>query len=354
MSVAPPQAIQVKKAARSRRWTFTINNYPIDSFDGRPVVHTLARQEARITTYCAGEEVAPTTGMKHIQGYFEVKNPMRLTELLSWPFLLDSGVHLEQARGSREQNWTYCSKEDEYAEKFGDWTQSRKNQGVRTDWHTLHEDLAKGASLDDILETHPQLGYRYWNSVPGWLAHHNVQEREWKTVPHVFYGPTRAGKSTLMRARAKELAEANGWRVYFKSDADKWWPFYDGQEIICIDEMHGGFFSWTNLLRFFEEGPYEVQVKGGTRRFLGRHCFMTCNDHPAYWYRTNNRNYRPWDATNAFRARIAEFGELLVFSSPVDTDSGRVYAPPVRDMRLEQPALPEGLVQELDDNRHMF
>jgi hypothetical protein len=55
-----------------------------------------------------GLETAPTTGMQHLQGYFEVTSRIRISTAKK---LISEKIHIEIANGSREENQGDCSKE---------------------------------------------------------------------------------------------------------------------------------------------------------------------------------------------------------------------------------------------------
>lgn len=63
--------------------------------------------------YILGKETCPTTGNKHLQIYFELNKPMRITELK-----IPGNPHLEACLGTEEQNTKYCQKENDYI-KYG-------------------------------------------------------------------------------------------------------------------------------------------------------------------------------------------------------------------------------------------
>jgi len=314
------------------------------------VVFSLARSDSTITAFVCGEEVCPNTGRRHLQGYLELKQNQTLVALkknrkiFSSEEALGHSVHLTPANGTAEQNIAYCSKEDHDCELWGAFTKSRQGQGKRNDWFTILELAQQDAPVQAFMEAAPHLAMPHHNKISGWKGVYAAQKvRTWKTIPKIFLGPPRVGKSTSMRAEAEALAEKNAWRIYTKSDSDKWWPGYDGQEIILIDEAHGGFWQWQELLRFFEEGQFTVQFKGGSTDFLGRVVFMTTNTHPALWY----KKHTEWDETNAFRARIEEFGELWVFEARGAIEkSMKVFPPPKRDLELKPP--PELLARSGD------
>lgn len=82
------------RSERFRRYLFTCNNFKVDE-DNFPVLFFNVRCEPRITYFVAGRELAPSTGTPHLQGYFEVANPMSIKQLQEWPCFSGQGVHIE-------------------------------------------------------------------------------------------------------------------------------------------------------------------------------------------------------------------------------------------------------------------
>lgn len=87
----------------SKRWLFTWFNYPKD---WRSTVSPFLRKKG---AYVIGEEVCPTTGRPHLQGYCEFKKRLR-------PFSLGLSreIRWEKAKGTRLHNTTYCTKDGSY------------------------------------------------------------------------------------------------------------------------------------------------------------------------------------------------------------------------------------------------
>lgn len=89
----------------ARRWCFTLNNY------------TEEEKEAAIEWckskkfYVIGEEVGNENGTPHLQGYVEGKSAITFKTLKN---KLTTRVHVEKAKGSREQNVDYCKKDGKY------------------------------------------------------------------------------------------------------------------------------------------------------------------------------------------------------------------------------------------------
>jgi len=59
-----------------------------------------------------GSEFAPTTGQQHLQGYIRFDNARHFNSIQA----LFPNVHIEPAKGNPQQNFEYCSKENDYKE----------------------------------------------------------------------------------------------------------------------------------------------------------------------------------------------------------------------------------------------
>lgn len=86
------------------KWCFTHNNWTLPELDQLEHIFTLLEY-----SYIIGEEVG-ASGTPHLQGYFETKDHVRIRpiEKLKLPFK----PHFEHAKGTREQNITYCTKDN--------------------------------------------------------------------------------------------------------------------------------------------------------------------------------------------------------------------------------------------------
>lgn len=117
----PDQSPPKKRIAASKKWVFTYNNYPIN--------WRLALRLQDMELYAGwviGEEVGES-GTRHLQGYVEFKNKQRPLECIPL-----KGVHWEKARGNKEHNIAYCTKD-------GQWHASGKGFSPRPQVRCLAE-----------------------------------------------------------------------------------------------------------------------------------------------------------------------------------------------------------------------
>lgn len=89
----------------SKKWCFTYNNYEESEIgeDGSIIL----RFKEKCNVFIIGLEIGDS-GTPHMQGYCEFKEKLRPIESLK----LNDKIHWEKARGSREENERYCSKEN--------------------------------------------------------------------------------------------------------------------------------------------------------------------------------------------------------------------------------------------------
>lgn len=84
------------------RWSFTLNNYSNFDYDN------ICAKCVNICRYAIiGKERAPSTGTLHLQGYIEFRKRARPLGIFGNPC-----IHWEVAKGTKEHNVDYCSKED--------------------------------------------------------------------------------------------------------------------------------------------------------------------------------------------------------------------------------------------------
>ncbi|AVX29436.1 replication initiator protein [Coconut foliar decay alphasatellite 7] len=94
-------------ASQVRRWVLTFN------YSDESAASDLVRriESLKLIYGIIGDEIAPTTGQRHLQGFLHLAGRGRTLEGLK-KTLENNTVHLEPAKGSDQQNKIYCSKEN--------------------------------------------------------------------------------------------------------------------------------------------------------------------------------------------------------------------------------------------------
>lgn len=230
-------------APRSRNWCFTWNNYPVD------YVETLKSLSAKYVAW--SEEVAPTTGTQHLQGFLCSKSPITLSALKK--FL--PHCHLEPMKGSLTSNEKYCSKQSELNEigtrplepKDGGLLEKQRHEDART--------AAKEGRFDDIPA---DLYNRYMGNFHRMYSMHRpVPPSVDKLDFHWFYGPSGTGKS---------LAARNENPGYYLKRRNKWWDNYTDQPCVIIEEWcpQDEQYLGSMLKEWCDHHPFAAEMKGST------------------------------------------------------------------------------------------
>lgn len=139
-----------EKDTKARRWCFTLNNYTEDEY-----ATLLTIFGAKNWKYIIGREKGEL-GTPHLQGYIET-NTVRFSTLKN----INNRIHWEQAKGTKEENYKYCSKDNNYIQKGleGKQIEIMRNLKMKYEnvkWRKWQEEVL------DILESEPDERTIYW------------------------------------------------------------------------------------------------------------------------------------------------------------------------------------------------
>lgn len=153
--------------ARNLNWCFTWNNYTPTDIEA---IKIWFPQQVDIRAIMFEEEVAPTTGTPHLQGFIVFKSKKTFKQVKEF-FAVN--VHLEMMKGSIEQNKLYCSKDNTGVTVLGVLPMSAKQKGQKgglhghkgaihgakapDPWALLQADITAGMSKKDAAIKYPDL-----------------------------------------------------------------------------------------------------------------------------------------------------------------------------------------------------
>lgn len=239
---------------RSRRWCFTLNNYTEDElsqlsqyFDGLGA------------KYIMGLEVGKE-GTPHVQGYVEFKNQVSFSSLRK----VNNRWHLEKAKGKKDQNVKYCSKESVFKSTF---PLPRRQQLLARDYGQTTWRAWQQAVLS-IVETEP-----------------NSRDVTW-----YWEGTGNAGKSFLARylvlkynavvATGKTCDIMNQMKMWLDENPEELGP-----KVVLIDvpRCSGNTVNYHAIENLKNGFMYSGKYEGGICVFAPPHVIVFANNAPVEW-----------------------------------------------------------------------
>lgn len=291
------------KKKTGRQYCWTLYKFEDPEKDIRDIIAKQNEKKNFTITYaCWQLEKCPRTGRDHLQGFFQLDQAQRYTAIkrLSANF---GTAHFEATKGSSEANEIYCSKtESRLLGPFRHGSMDQLGQGNRTDLATAADIIKRGLGLKRVADEQPTTFIKYHRGLEAYSKIIDNRQRTWKTRWILYWGDPGSGKSMAAASYGQLLCDTleDGDRyntydekIYHFSPANDaiWWDGYNGQPVIIFDDIYGRI-PWTLLLRLGDQGPLQLQIKGGSVPFLGRWCIFTSNTHFADWYKyEKNINY---------------------------------------------------------------
>jgi len=239
--------------AQSKNFVFTWNNYPVDC---KAVLSTYGAKYV-----CYSEEIAPSTGTPHLQGFISFPTKRRLPAIKK----IMVGCWVDIAKGDIDQNTDYISK---LATPVEIGTRPLpKGEGEAARWKLVKEN-AKAGKLDEIPD---DIYVRYYSTLRRIAADHrpsvarlDVLANEW------IWGPSGCGKSKSARDRFPD--------AYIKDPKEKWWDGYTGQDTVIIDDFDKYQVAMSGeMKRWCDYYPFPAQIKGSTLFIRPARIIVTSN-----------------------------------------------------------------------------
>lgn len=229
-------------------------------------------------------EICPTTNKVHYQVYLQCKQPVRFTQVKT--MLGCDWAHIEESRGSCQQNIDYCTKTETRApgaEPFR-WGTASLGQGSRTDLAAVSDAIKAGKSIYEIANDHSDHFLRHAKSIM--LMSNLLNSRAASTTIRrdleviLILGHPGTGKT-------RYVFEKHGLTDVYKLNTGAgttWWDGYSGQPVLLIDDFYGTGLQWKEFLNILDIYPLQVQVKGSTTWVNYRTVYITSNTEWFRWY----------------------------------------------------------------------
>jgi len=299
--VAEAKPSKGKRENECTRWCFTYNNptIPFQDWCDKFV-------NSGVWKFFVGQEEVGASGTPHFQCYAELIRKRRTKQVHA--LLAPHKFALFYAKGTREQNVAYCTKEDSRSGEFFQWfdeTRTAGRGGLKEIDLVAQKVLEEGITAD-LIESHKAIFIRHGKQIKQMAHDHKLMtakankkaywkeqyRRELAGLPiegqqqrecFLFFGPTGCGKTTKVELIANGELDLN---MFKKDGRTKWFDGYSNEEAIFIDEFNGSALSIETINDLTnKDDTYQAEVKGGSTTIVATHLFFASNRHPSDWWK---------------------------------------------------------------------
>ncbi len=278
-----------KREPQRKEWMFTIYqghlttaNDTLDLWETR----TRAKVPNGVKYLVFQQEVCPTTGRHHVQGFVAMSQQKRTNQLADL-FEVKQGS-FQTTNGTPGENRGYCTEDDKRLAGHTAFESGELpgGKGKRTDIVNARKLLLPGQGTKRLIED-DKLGPSYIRYHGGFdkVASHYKGKR-CKTAPmidvslYIIWGTPGSGKTTWANSFDPE-------DTYEMPDPVKggtvWMPDYDGEKTLLIPDYDGEY-PYGTLKRMCDGTYIKFQNKGGHNYAEWNCVVITSNFHPKDWY----------------------------------------------------------------------
>lgn len=212
-------------------------------------------------------ETCPTTQKSHIQGFVQFKKTMTMAKVKAF---LGNDVHVEQTKGTPQQNYAYCTKAGGRNQRvIGNWTW--KGQGKRSDLDSVKDAILAGISEKELSTNYFGQWVRYNQSFTKFRNLHTDKNQRDLYVT-LLVGPAGSGKTRTVY----ESHPIDDIYSLMKFDNPVWFDGYTGQDVLLLDDYRGEM-PTSFLLKLLDRYPLQLNIKGGTTWAKWTHIYITTN-----------------------------------------------------------------------------
>lgn len=261
--------------------------------------------------YCIFQyEIAPSTGLPHIQGFLNFRNQVSFNSLREYL----SPCHLEPTKGSVGRNIHYCSKPVpncncsdcdgvsrvdgpyEFGSRpgnlgnLGDWsvllshskTPKKKSKGVFAQIVSM---IDEGKTNVEIVRAVPS-AFRMLRDMDRYREEITpIRNPDVTPIVCILWGDSGSGKTRYPRD-VHGLANVFKGPVPSKKSGVAWFDGYKGESVLLIDDwpLYTHPDLYEVLLDVCDRGSCMLPVKGAHVKLQARYIYITSNENPNLWF----------------------------------------------------------------------
>lgn len=279
-------------AQRKRRYCLTLNNPTDEELEH---IKDLESSNLKRGIFCL--EVGES-GTPHIQGFIHMKNAMTFSAVKK--MLGTQRVHIEAAKGTDYEAWTYCMKDVEG--KGASIVCMRGDEpsieGELSDWEKIAQMVKDGASNLEIIAKYPSIAIRCQSALEKYRLEWDRQNAGWRDLEVTFItGPTGCGKT---RTVMETFGYNNVFRVQTYGHTGMF-DNYNGQDVLVFEEFRGKV-PIEQMLNFLDGYPCELPARYANKLAKFTKVFMLTNIQFDEMYAKIQRNHP--ETYDAFKRRV--------------------------------------------------
>ncbi len=256
------------KNARKRRWVFTLNNYTPEE------VQALLDSTEKCLRLFAGEEVAPTTGTPHLQGYVEFKNAKTMNGVKST--LGSKRYNLQIARGTPWEGYVYALKDETPLLIHGEIPEETYTSEGGT-WEQIQTMVKEGFTYLEIVDRFPNVAIQQGTAIQKYIIEVQNAKAGWRDVKTTYLsGITGVGKT---RSIMEAYGYQNVYRVtrYPKRGGEmKGFDQYNGEPVIIFEEFRNSM-PVEEMLNLLDGYPIRLPCRYADRMGMFTRVFVVTN-----------------------------------------------------------------------------
>jgi len=269
-------ALLYQMAEQTKFWTFTL------------IIGAAMPADLAAPIYIAAEmaylvyqiEFSPS-GTFHYQGYVRFNTRKRMERVKT--LFEQPTMHLEQAKGSEEQNRSYCMKDDtrapgEVPHEFGVYDATQNKKGHRSDLDEIVDKCSRNVPLKDIALAHGSDFIRYHQGIRA--LHEMVAPLPPPLKPLldilVLWGPSGSGKTHRARTSYPTAFLVLPGRSPFDG--------YSDQETIIFDEWTPQTWPVTEMNTYLDRYSFQLNRRYHNTYGVWTRVVICSNISPVTWY----------------------------------------------------------------------